>query len=181
MKNDFKPIPGYKGHYTINTDGIIFRPYREDVDKRGRKKVFNEMFMEISIDRRSGYLVCNLTKPGASSGTQYVHRLCALTHLNNLLNKEVVNHKNGKKTDATIENLEWNTRSENHRHAILNKLCTPYAKTPILNQCTGHVYPSIKEAAIATNMEYKDCISLLNGIINTFQCLQRIIAIKQAA
>ena len=50
--------------------------------------------------------------------TQLIHRLVAITFLENTENKPCVNHKNGVKSDNTINNLEWVTYSENERHSI---------------------------------------------------------------
>jgi hypothetical protein len=36
-----------------------------------------------------------------------IHRIVALTYLDNIDNKPCVNHKNGIKSDNRLENLEW--------------------------------------------------------------------------
>lgn len=55
----------------------------------------------------------------------YVHRLVLQHFVGECLGK-VVNHKNGKKTDNRLENLEWLTDMENREHALNNGLITAY-------------------------------------------------------
>ena len=51
-----------------------------------------------------------------------LHRLVALTFLENSENKEQVNHKDGNKLNNCVENLEFVTNKENQIHKIQNGL-----------------------------------------------------------
>lgn len=60
-----------------------------------------EGYLQVSVDARKKYLV---------------HRLVAVAFLSPIDGSEIVNHKNGIRTDNRVENLEWTTTSENLKH-----------------------------------------------------------------
>ena len=66
----------------------------------------------------SGYPTTHLHCSEKGRRTVMVHRLVALYHLPKEEGKEFVNHKDGDKTNNSVENLEWVTKSENTLHAL---------------------------------------------------------------
>ncbi len=69
------------------------------------------------IVTRQGYLRLKLHCDDGSYKAFLVHRLVALTYLENPEGKSEVNHINGVKSDNRLTNLEWNTRTENQKHS----------------------------------------------------------------
>lgn len=67
---------------------------------------------------KKGYLQVCLT----NKNTYIIHRLVALTFIENKENKQEVNHIDGNKLNNHISNLEWNTTQENLEHKRINNL-----------------------------------------------------------
>lgn len=104
------PLKGYEEFYEISNLGNIFsKKY-----KRALKPYNNGSYSRIV-----------LTNKDKKEKTEYIHRLVAINFLENPDNKKEVNHINGIKSDNRATNLEWNTKSENIKHAIKNNLFTP--------------------------------------------------------
>jgi hypothetical protein len=95
-------------NYAVDEQGNVF-----SLPKKTRK---GTRILKYNI-ANNGYAMLDLCKDG-NIKRFLVHRLIAETLLPNPDNKPQVNHKNGNKLDNRIENLEWNTRSENQKHAI---------------------------------------------------------------
>jgi len=64
----------------------------------------------------SGYYYITLCKDGRHCCLK-VHRLVAMTFIDNPNNLLEVNHKDGNKLNNCVDNLEWCTHSENHKHS----------------------------------------------------------------
>jgi hypothetical protein len=108
MKEIWKDIAGFEGLYQVSNLGNVKRLISE--------RVFEERPIGRTKDKY-GYIKRVLSKEGKIYFFTE-HRLVAVTFIDNPLNKKTVNHKNGIKTDNSVENLEWCTNKENMKHAI---------------------------------------------------------------
>lgn len=107
MQEIWKDIPDYEGLYQASNLGRIKSLNRIDNCNRLRKSKILK-FTKIN----NGYLQVQLSKNGKTQ-VLLVHRLIALTFLDNSNEFKIVNHINGIKTDNRVENLEWCTQSHN--------------------------------------------------------------------
>lgn len=105
----FKPFiyQGQETLYLVSTTGNV---YSKISMRKLKKEKTNKGYYRVS-------LIIN-GKPKRFM----VHRLVAFTYIENPLNKPEVNHKNGIKTDNSVNNLEWVTSKENMIHARDNNL-----------------------------------------------------------
>lgn len=101
-----KSIKNYP-HYKISKDGEIYSTHLSTTPKVKKSVKY----------KKSGYMYNELTN---SEGRKkfLVHRLVAETYIPNPNNLTQVNHKNGVRTDNRLENLEWVSCSDNHKHAF---------------------------------------------------------------
>lgn len=83
-----------------------------------------------------------------------VHRMVAMTFIDNPENKPYVNHINGNRSDNNVENLEWVTPSENTQHAVKTGLMNNGRKKAViqysLNGERMATFESASEAARQT-------------------------------
>lgn len=99
---NYKPIP-FATKYLINEYGDVFYP---------------KLNRHIATCEVSGYLRLWIGCDDGSKAQFLVHRLVAITFLDNPEDKEQVNHKDGNKKNNHISNLEWASRQENMKHAF---------------------------------------------------------------
>ena len=120
MEDKLYDLYGFEETHSINKKGTkIFSKNRlVNHDNKYFKKVGGR-FLSIS-KYKSGYLRVFIAN---DNNKKYflVHRLVAMTFIPNPKNLPQVNHKNGVKSDNTVENLEWCTPQENSVH-YLNSL-----------------------------------------------------------
>ncbi len=108
---DIKPVYGYP-NYSVSSDGVVWsnvtgKPIKEQITKSSA-----------TTKRGARYHRVELHKNGKGKKF-FVHRLVALAFIPNQ-NPEAnsVNHKNGNKSDNSVDNLEWVTHRQNVDHAV---------------------------------------------------------------
>lgn len=107
-KEVWKDVLGYKGLYKVSNLGNI-----KSLPRKGTIKT--EKLLKPKIDK-DGYLCVTLYKNN-SRKNYYVHRIVAMSFINNYNNLPQVNHIDGNKQNNNTNNLEWCTNQDNIQHA----------------------------------------------------------------
>lgn len=124
---EWRPAVGYEGHYEVSNFGDV-RSVDRVVSRAGTQGDVRKPGQGLRAQvTAKGYLRVQLTKDGVSRN-HMVHRLVALAFIPNPDDRPEVNHKNGKKSDNQLGNLEWSTSSENQIHAYETGLREPATK-----------------------------------------------------
>lgn len=94
---------------------------RKIIEKNtGKTYMLNGRIMK-DRNMSNGYIQACLRKDGKYH-YKYVHRLVAISFIDNPNNFKVINHINCNKKDNRVQNLEWTTYKNNSIHASKNLL-----------------------------------------------------------
>lgn len=108
MAEIWKDVIGYEGLYQVSSLGQI-----KSLSYSGGSK---ERILK-QYTRPDGYLSVALTKDGKHM-TKTVHRLVATAFLPNPNNLEMINHKDEVRSNNSVDNLEWCSRSYNQLYSL---------------------------------------------------------------
>jgi len=103
VMEEWKNIIGYD-NYEISSCGRV------------KSTKYSNVYIQKQRLTKDGYVKATLTI-NSKAKEFTIHRLVAKYFIDNPLNLETVNHKNGMKTDNNVANLEWMDRHSQLQHA----------------------------------------------------------------
>ena len=157
----FKDIKDYESYYEVSNKGNVRskdRTYNLTVKGTQTKRFWKGKLLS-SQKSNTGYECVLLSKHQVCKKFS-IHRLVANAFIPNPQNKPQVNHIDGNKLNNHVDNLEWCTAKENHKHASENNLAhfkdarNNKAKS-VINTMTNKIYCTAKEAYNDFNPNYK--------------------------
>ncbi|MDF2036578.1 NUMOD4 domain-containing protein [Cytobacillus oceanisediminis] len=153
----WRDIEGYEGIYQVSSNGRVKRV------GNGKERILKPSSNNL------GYHIVTLSANNQRK-TQSVHRLVALHFIPNQENKKTINHVDGDKSNNHVTNLEWNSYSENLKHAYksgLNKGRTDSSIGAVkaTNLKTGEeiIFLSQAHASKALNIHDGNIAKVVNG------------------
>ena len=129
MEEIWKWIDGYENMYQVSNLGRVRSVDRYvycEVSPNKLQHIYGKVLKQGT--NHKGYPIVYLSKDGKQK-TITVHRLVALTFIENPLNLPQVNHIDGDKTNNNVSNLEWCDNSYNQIHAHKTGLFPKYEDT----------------------------------------------------
>ena len=146
--DEYKTLEGT--HYTVTRKGEI-----------------EHWFGSLAERKVNGYMNVNIYNKGKTK-VMSVHRLVAKSFIPNPKNKPNVNHKDGKKTNNHVENLEWTTQKQNIKHALETGLIKPHKRAVIKYSKDDKFierFESVDDAARSVKLTRHAIIRACRGII----------------
>lgn len=142
-----KDIIGYEGLYAATEDGKVW-------SHRSKK------FLKPALDK-DGYE--RITLVNGQKKNYYVHRLIALTFIENPNELPQVNHIDENKQNNSISNLEWVSAKQNCNHGSRNDATSK----PVYCVELDRVWASQRKAALELGLDCKNISKCCLGIYKT--------------
>jgi hypothetical protein len=111
----WKPVPGYEGFYEVSDCGLVRSVTRTIKSSFNAHRQIPGKLRTV-YPMKDGYIRVTLMRE-RTSRSYGIHRLVMMAFSPNQNQDALdVNHMDGNKQNNRLENLEWCTRGENHKH-----------------------------------------------------------------
>lgn len=139
MEEIWKGIKNYEGLYQVSNKGNIKSLARIDYHNHHIK----ERILK-PVANNNGYVIVCLYKDG--KGKRFtVHRIVAMSFLENSNNYTEINHKDEDKTNNCVENLEWCTHKQNINYGTRNeRACKKHSEKTKQKMSVAHSKPVLQ-------------------------------------
>ena len=146
MMENWRDIPGYEGRYQVsdlgNVKSVAFK--QRYLLRTGAEawRLTKERLIARQITN-SGYFIVHLYLDNKRK-VHTIHTLVARAFIPNPQALPEVNHRDGRKSNCKVVNLEWESRTGNKLHAVAAGLNSQARQ---VTAPSGAAYPSIAQAA----------------------------------
>ena len=157
---EWRPVPGYEGLYEVSNTGRVASLNYMHTGKRA---------MLSQKAEKNGYKKVLLYKDGRRV-MKSVHRIVAEAFVPKVPGCDLINHKDERKANNNVSNLEWCNKSYNNNYGsrketVFSKLRRPVVAT--LKDGSTELYPSVNDAGRSLNKSSSNISSALNGKLKT--------------
>lgn len=122
MKEIWKNINNFSKYQISNLGNVKSKGRYTKVGIKNQEKCFRkERMIKFHINKK-GYKQVTLYDDNNKPKTMRIHKLVALSFIQNPNNLPQINHKDGNKLNNKTDNLEWISNYDNIQHAIKNNL-----------------------------------------------------------
>ena len=151
MSEVWKPVVGFEKYYSVSNLGNVLSHRSGKL----RKPV---------MCKGNGYFMIVLNGDNKFKENKPIHRMVAESFLERSAEQTCVNHKNERKTDNRVENLEWCTKRYNNTYNNKDqRCCKPVIQ---IDETTGEEtrWKSARAAYEAGIAEYKNISACCRGL-----------------
>lgn len=113
----WKSIKDFEEYYEVSNFGRIKSLARIIITGKGFRRIIKEKILSPGHYKKGYEFVCLCNSEEKIKKQLSIHRIVAMEFIQNPENKPQVNHIDGNILNNCVSNLEWNTNSENNRHA----------------------------------------------------------------
>ena len=170
IKEEWRPIKGYEGLYEVSNFGRVKSLSRKVRAGKNKIRTVNERILK-PYKSKFGYLV---VKSSPKNGSKHfaIHRIVAQAFIPNPNNYPDVNHKDERKDNNIVSNLEWCNHSYNALYGTCQQRLLKHKQKAVEMVDTKtnevvRVFDSMKNAGEELNIAKEQISAVCRGIRKT--------------